>query len=115
MVLRAVYCGTGETIAEEQVEAPGKEKVLGALSRGATKLREKLGESLITVQKLDTPLEQATTSSLEALQAYSLGIRKPVGLGDNAAALTSLQRAISNRSAIRQRLRFSRGSLFEFR
>jgi eukaryotic-like serine/threonine-protein kinase len=71
--LKAVNCRSGDTLAEEQVTAPSKEKVLDALGEAATKLRGELGESLATVQKLDVPLEQATTSSLEALQAYSLG------------------------------------------
>ena len=92
--LRAVNSISGATIAEEQVQASAKEKVLDALSRGATKLRKKLGESLGTVQKFDTPLEQATTTSLEALQAYSLGMKTLVGQGDNAAALNFFQRAI---------------------
>ena len=92
--LRAVNSISSATIAEEQVQASAKEKVLDALSRGATKLREKLGESLSTLQKFDTPLEQATTTSLEALQAYSLGMKSLVGRGDNAAALTFFQRAI---------------------
>ncbi len=91
--LRAVNSVSGATIAEEQVQASAKENVLDALSRGATKLRQKLGESLSTVQKFDTPLEQATTTSLEALQAYSLGIKSLVGRGDNAAALSFFQRA----------------------
>ena len=92
--LRGVNSRTTATIAEEQIQASGKEKVLDALSRGATKLREKLGESLSTLQKFDTPLEQATTTSLEALQAYSLGMKSLVGRGDNAAALSFFQRAI---------------------
>ncbi len=92
--LRAVNSRSSATIAEEQVQASAKEKVLDALSRGATKLREKLGESLSTLQKFDTPLEQATTTSLEALQAYSLGMKSLVGRGDNAAALSFFQRAI---------------------
>ena len=92
--LRAVNSRSSATIAEEQVQASAKEKILDALSRGATKLREKLGESLSTLQKFDTPLEQATTTSLEALQAYSLGMKTLVGRGDNAAALSFFQRAI---------------------
>ncbi|MEY2527025.1 MAG: eukaryotic-like serine/threonine-protein kinase [Verrucomicrobiota bacterium] len=92
--LRAVNSRSSATIAEEQVQASAKEKVLDALSRGATKLRQKLGESLSTLQKFDTPLEQATTTSLEALQAYSLGMKSLVGRGDNAAALTFFQRAV---------------------
>jgi serine/threonine protein kinase/tetratricopeptide (TPR) repeat protein len=71
--LKAVNCRSGDTLAEEQVTAASKEKVLDTLGEAATKLRGELGESLATVQKLDVPLEQATTSSLEALQAFSLG------------------------------------------
>src|ERR1700720_4089611 len=71
--LKAVNCRSGDTLAEEQVTAASKEKVLDPLGEAASKLRGGLGESLATVQKLDVPLAQATTSSLEALQAYSLG------------------------------------------
>lgn len=92
--LRAVNCVTGETLAEEQERASGKEQVLSAMDKAAPKLRTKLGESLNTVQKFDTPLAQATTPSLEALQAYSLG-RKIGGMeGDHAAAIPLFQRAI---------------------
>ena len=71
--LKAVNCQSGDTLALEQVHADGKEKVLDALGSAATKLRGELGESLSSVQKFDTPIEQATTSSLEALKTYSLG------------------------------------------
>jgi serine/threonine protein kinase/tetratricopeptide (TPR) repeat protein len=71
--LNAASCSTGDTIAEEQITAPSKEKVLNSLGEAASKLREQLGESLATVQKFDVPLQQATTSSLDALKAYSLG------------------------------------------
>src|SRR5439155_1069806 len=71
--LKAVSCQKGDPLAEEQVTAASKEKVLDALGKAATKLRSGLGESLATVQRFDVPLEQATTSSLEALKAYSLG------------------------------------------
>ena len=74
--LKAVNCQSGDTLAEEQVTAASKEKVLDALGEAASKLRGELGESLATVQKFDVPLEQATTSSLEALKAYSLGKRR---------------------------------------
>ena len=70
--LDAIGCGNGDTLATEQEEAAGKKDVLKALGRAATELRGKLGESLATVQKFDVPLE-ATTSSLEALKAYSMG------------------------------------------
>ena len=73
--LKAVNCQSGDTLAQEQVTAASKEKVLDALGEAASKLRGELGESLATVQKFDVPLEQATTSSLEALKAYSLGER----------------------------------------
>jgi eukaryotic-like serine/threonine-protein kinase len=89
--LKAVNCRTGDTLAQEQVQAPAKEKVLAALDRAGANLREKLGESLSSVHKFETPLEQATTSSLEALQAYSLGRRR---LGDPAVAAPLFQRAI---------------------
>ena len=71
--LKAVNCQSGDTLAQEQVTAAVKEKVLDALGEAASKLRGELGESLATVQKFDIPLEQATTSSLEALKAYSRG------------------------------------------
>src|SRR5271165_1678858 len=70
--LKAVNCQSGEVLAEQQVTAAAKEKVLSALSAAAANIRGKLGESLATVQKFDVPLEQATTSSLEALKEYSL-------------------------------------------
>jgi eukaryotic-like serine/threonine-protein kinase len=91
--LKAVNCRSGDTLAEEQVTAASKEKVLDTLGQATTKLREELGESLATVQKLDVPLEQATTSSLEALKAYSLG-EKATNQKGNAAALPYDQRAI---------------------
>jgi eukaryotic-like serine/threonine-protein kinase len=71
--LKAVNCRTGDALVEEQATARGKEQVLNVLGGVVAKLRAKLGESLSTVQKFDTPLEQATTPSLEALQAYSMG------------------------------------------
>ena len=93
--LKAGNCRTGDALASEQVTAEGKERVLKALSEAAAKLRGKLGESLTTVQKFDTPLEEATTPSLEALQSYSLGWKTRVSKGDDAAAVPLLQRAIS--------------------
>jgi len=90
--LKAVNCQNGDTLAQEQVTAASKEKVLDALGEAASKLRGELGESLVTVQKFDVPLLQATTSSLEALQAYSLG-RKAYTEKGLAAALPYHQRA----------------------
>ena len=91
--LKAVNCRSGDTLGEEQVTAASKEKVLDSLGQAATRLRGELGESLATVQKLDVPLEQATTSSLEALKAYSLG-EKTANEKDIAALLPYHQRAI---------------------
>ena len=91
--LKAVNCRSGDTLAEEQVTAASKEKVLDALGEAASKVRGELGESLATVQKFDVPLLQATTSSLEALKAYSLGDKAANEIG-NAAALPYHQHAI---------------------
>jgi len=92
--LKAVSCATGDSLAQEQVQVLGKEKVLDGLSQAAVRLRKKLGESLSSVQKFDTPLAQATTPSLEALQALSLA-RKAHDNGDYPASVLSLQRAIT--------------------
>jgi len=90
----AVNCQTGDNLAEEQVTANGKENVLKALGVASTQLRKKLGESLKTVQRLNTPIDQATTPSLEALQAYSLARETMLGKGDYTAAVPMLERSI---------------------
>ncbi|PYX17072.1 MAG: hypothetical protein DMG84_05200 [Acidobacteria bacterium] len=69
----AINCQTGDTLAREQVEVEKKEQVLGAVGKAASRLRGKLGESLASIKKFDAPVEEATTSSLEALKAFSLG------------------------------------------
>ncbi|MGA8557095.1 MAG: protein kinase, partial [Candidatus Acidiferrales bacterium] len=92
--VQATNCVTGDVLAEEQATADRKEQALKALDRAATKLRAKLGESLSSVQKFDTPIEQATTPSLEALQAYSAGRKIMVGKGDSAAAVPFFSRAV---------------------
>jgi serine/threonine protein kinase/tetratricopeptide (TPR) repeat protein len=91
--LKAVSCQSGDTLAQEQVTAASKEKVLDAVGQAAAKLRGQLGESLASVQKFDVPLQEATTSSLEALKAYSLGVKARNEKGP-AAALPHYQRAI---------------------
>ena len=91
--LKVVNCQTGDTIAQQQASAASKEKVLDTLGTAASKLRGELGESLASVQKLDVSLEQATTSSLEALQAYSQG-RKVLRVKGPSAALPYHQHAI---------------------
>ena len=91
--LKAASCETGDVLAEEQATADRKEEVLSALGKTATKLREKLGESLASVTKYNQPLAEATTSSLEALQQYSEGGRAAREEGD-AAAIPYTKRAI---------------------
>jgi eukaryotic-like serine/threonine-protein kinase len=91
--LKAVNCQNGDVLAQEQVTAASKEKVLDVLGEAASRLRTELGESLTTVQKFDVPLVGATTSSLEALKAYSLGRKAEYEKGA-AAALPYHQRAI---------------------
>jgi eukaryotic-like serine/threonine-protein kinase len=91
--LKAVNCLNGDTLAQEQATAASKEDLLDVLGGATSKLRRELGESLATVQKFDVPLEQATTSSLEALKTFSLGskIHREKGA---AAALPFSQHAI---------------------
>ena len=90
--LNAVACNSGDTIATEQVEAANKEDVLKVLSRASSSLRGKLGESLPSVQKFDVPVE-ATTSSLEALNNYSMGVKVRDDQGD-APSVPFFKRAI---------------------
>jgi eukaryotic-like serine/threonine-protein kinase len=91
--LEAVDCQSGDLLAEAQEQAASKEGVLKALDAAAVRLRSKLGESLSTVQEYATPLEDATTPSLEALKAYSLGRKTRSAKGD-AAALPFYKRAV---------------------
>jgi tetratricopeptide (TPR) repeat protein len=93
--LNAVNCRNGDLLAQEQVTGNGKEQVLKALGDAATKLREKLGESLASVQKYDAPPEDVTTPSLEALQAFSLGYQAVVLKTDFTTAIPLFQRAVS--------------------
>ena len=91
--LNAVNAQTGDSLARAQAEAESKEHVLKSLDSAASTLRQKLGESLASVQKFDTPLEQATTSSLEALKEFSLGRAAHMKLDDEVAA-PHLKRAV---------------------
>jgi eukaryotic-like serine/threonine-protein kinase len=91
--LDAVNAATGESLAREEVQAAKKEEVLNSLHNAGSDLRRKLGESLGSVQKYDKPLSEATTSSLEALKALSLGDAKHQ-VGDELAALPLYQRAV---------------------
>jgi len=91
--LKAVNCNTGDVLAEAQEQAAGKEAVLKALDAAAASLRSKLGESLSSVQKYATPVEEATTSSLEALKAFSLG-QKTAWAKGVTAGFPFFQRAV---------------------
>jgi eukaryotic-like serine/threonine-protein kinase len=92
--LEAVNCKTGDVLAQEQVTADNKEHVLKALGGATTQLRGKLGESLSTVEKFDSPMDQVTTPSLEALKALSEG-RKTLQEQGMSAAIPYFNRAIS--------------------
>ena len=92
--LKAVNCRTGDLLSENQVTANGKEQVLKALGDAATRLREKIGESLASVKKYDAPLQDVTTSSLDALQAYNLGMQTMMVANDYVAAIPPFQRAV---------------------
>ena len=93
LTVRAVNCFNGDSLASAEAQADDKSHVLDALGRVASEIRSKLGESLATVQKYNTPLVQATTQSLEALQAFNLGWNNLMGEVDSAAALPFFQRA----------------------
>jgi tetratricopeptide (TPR) repeat protein len=92
--LQAVNCHTGEILADQHVTAAGKSEVLTALARAAAQLRQRLGESLASVQRYDAPPENVTTASLEALHSYSLGTHAMMVQGDYEAAVPHFQRAI---------------------
>jgi serine/threonine protein kinase/Flp pilus assembly protein TadD len=93
LTIMAVNCASGGSLASTEAQASDKNHVLDALGKTASEIRNKLGESLSTVRQYDTPLEQATTPSLEALQAYSRGQKAVAGI-KFAAALPFFQRAI---------------------
>jgi serine/threonine protein kinase/tetratricopeptide (TPR) repeat protein len=94
ITLDAVNCGNGESIALEQVEAPRKEQVLQAVGQAAADLRGTLGESLSSIQKFNAPIEEATTSSLDAFRAYTLGGEQRAR-GFELESIPFYQRAIS--------------------
>jgi eukaryotic-like serine/threonine-protein kinase len=93
LTLKAVGCANGQLLASTEAQASDKNGVLAALGKISSSIRTKLGESLSTIQKYDTPIEQASTSSLEALQAYSLG-RKSLLASDIVGTVSYFQRAI---------------------
>src|SRR6266404_2855076 len=93
ITLEAINALTGDAIAREQIEAENKEQVLKKLGKAATRLREKMGESLASIQKFDAPIEQATTSSLDALKTYCMGRELALGNRDRDA-MPFLKRAV---------------------
>jgi eukaryotic-like serine/threonine-protein kinase len=93
ITIEASNAESGDSLARQQVEASGKEQVLKSLDKAATDLRQKLGESLSSIQQFTTPLEQATTSSLEALKEYSAGMTLHSHLNEEGA-IPHLKRAI---------------------
>jgi tetratricopeptide (TPR) repeat protein len=93
MTLEAVNAANGDALAEEQVQADSKEAVLGSLHKASSELRRKLGESLSSTEKFNTPLAEATTSSFEALKAFTLGDAKHE-VGDDLEAIPLYQRAV---------------------
>src|SRR5213080_3602237 len=110
--LEAVNCGTGDTLAKEEGEASSTEEVVKALGGVASSLRTRLGESLVSVQKFDVPIE-ATTPSLEALKSFSMGVTTQVSKGD-AVAIPFFRRAIeidSNFAMAYARLGIAYGNL----
>ena len=94
LILKAINCGSGDVLASVAAQASDKNHVLDVLGKLASEMRAKLGESLSTVQRYDTPLEQETTSSLEALHAMNLGMRSAVVLGDSVGAIPFYKRAV---------------------
>ena len=91
--LSAVNCADGESLAREEQQASRKEDVLDALGKASTSLREKLGESLASIQRFDAPVEQVTISSLEALKAFSVGVQTFQAKGE-VSAIPFFKRAI---------------------
>ena len=94
ITLEAIACQEGVTLAREQIQVEDKEHALNALGTAATTMRRKLGESLSSIEKLNRPLEQVTTASLEALQSYSEGLAV-MGQGRYLAAVPLFERAIA--------------------
>ncbi|MGH9712211.1 MAG: protein kinase domain-containing protein [Candidatus Acidiferrales bacterium] len=92
--VNAINCASGDLLAQEQLQAATKEDVIRALGKAATSLRRKLGESLNTIQKFDTPIAEATTPSLDALKAYSEGWKSEFQFGDVSRAVTFYRRAV---------------------
>ncbi|MFY9530833.1 MAG: protein kinase [Candidatus Acidiferrales bacterium] len=94
VILNAVNCSTGDTFATSSTRADGKDHVLDTLGKVGSEIRGKLGESLSSIEKFNVPIEAATTSSLEALKAYSMGVQTDYGRGD-AESISFFKQAIA--------------------
>jgi eukaryotic-like serine/threonine-protein kinase len=115
VTLTATACETGDTLARAQVEAVAKEDVLRSLGTAAASLRERLGESLASIKSNDTPIEQATTTSLEALRGYSLGMAER-NRGNDRASIPHFRKAVEldpNFAAAYARLGAAHRNIFE--
>jgi DNA-binding winged helix-turn-helix (wHTH) protein/tetratricopeptide (TPR) repeat protein len=95
LTLKAINCSNGESLGSAEEQVPDKNHVLDALGKVASKIRNRLGESLASVEKYDAPAENVTTASLEALKAYSLGRQTMVVKSDYVASIPLFQRAIN--------------------
>ena len=93
ITLDAVNASSGDTLGEVQAQADSKEHVLKAIDQAAGQMRSKLGESLASIRKFDKPLQEATTTSLEALKAFTLGDTKH-GIGDEFGSIPLCRRAV---------------------
>jgi eukaryotic-like serine/threonine-protein kinase len=93
VTLNAINCQTGDSLAQEQVQAASKEQVLASLGGAVSKMRGRLGESLASIQKYDVPIDQVTTSSLEALKAFALGDAE-FDQGNEMGSLSFYKRAV---------------------
>ena len=93
--LDAVNCASGAMLAQEKESADKKDDVLPALAKAASAMREKLGESRASIQKYDASPESVTTTSLEALRAYSMGVRSMYLHGDYKAVVPLFERAVA--------------------
>ena len=94
ITLNALNCANGESLSMAQAQAARKEDVLSTLGNATTDLRTRLGESLASIQKFDVPVEKATTSSLEALKAFTTGVQLH-NAGQPAKAIPHLERAVT--------------------